>query len=281
MTRLSRGLRESLETSGAIGHALTRGEVRESEVIAGLRPHIPERFEVASGEVINAEGQRSLQQDVIIADKLIGTPFLATGGIGVFPIEIVYGVLQVKSSISPSEIAEAVENIRSVKTLIPDGSRMARPIGPMPMATSTIGKPYGGIVAFSASSDLVKLGQAFIDANAAIPASENRCDALVVIDRALIAWLDNNKQFLVPSALNARSLAVAEGPDALLQFYLTMRQMLSSYAPPDFHLHTYAQGSSLTPVGTWTLGPPEGAESPAAPSAPENSTPATEPDPPT
>jgi hypothetical protein len=52
MERLSKGLRNSLETSGAIGHALTRGEVRESELIEALRPHLPMRYELAKGEVV-------------------------------------------------------------------------------------------------------------------------------------------------------------------------------------------------------------------------------------
>jgi hypothetical protein len=94
MERLSKGLRNSPETSGAIGHALTRGEVRESELIEALRPHLPMRYELAKGEVVDAAGQRSRQQDIIISDALTGTPFLASGGMGVFPVEIVFAVLR-------------------------------------------------------------------------------------------------------------------------------------------------------------------------------------------
>lgn len=127
MERLSRGLRDSLASTGAIKHALTQGEIREAEVIAGLRPHIPERYRLATGEVVNAAGERSRQQDVIISDALVGTPFLAQGGIGVFPVEIVHATLQVKSRISPSTVAGAIGNLASVKSLVSDDPRgMAR-----------------------------------------------------------------------------------------------------------------------------------------------------------
>jgi hypothetical protein len=113
MQRISKDLRTSLEETGAINHALTRGEIREKEIIDALRPHIPKRFEMGTGVVVNAGGEQSKQQDVIISDALAGTPFLGKGDIGVYPVEIVFATLQVRSRISVSLIAEPPRGVAS------------------------------------------------------------------------------------------------------------------------------------------------------------------------
>lgn len=251
MARLSRGLRDSLEASGAIQHALMKGEVRESEVIDALRPHIPARFELASGEAINAQGERSRQQDIIISDALTGTPFLATGGIGVFPVEIVAAVLQVKSSIGAGDVAGAVENVRSVKTVTGDAPRwtvqgMTR--------TNIITKPFGAILAFQLDGSAQSVATAFRDATFAIDHPLDRCDALVILDRALIAWLDENDNFVL-NLFTARRLTLAEGENSFLLFYLLLRAALSNYMAPELQLGHYASGLVLPVTATWSAPP--------------------------
>jgi hypothetical protein len=253
MERLSKGLRDSLETSGAIGHALTRGEVRESELIEALRPHLPMRYELAKGEVIDAAGQRSRQQDIIISDALTGTPFLASGGMGVFPVEIVFAVLQVKSEIKPSTVAGAVENILSVKRLASAESRMRTDtagggmrIGP------TDAKPFGAIFAFSATDDLKAIVRSFLIACQSIPSPQDRPDALLVLDRALVAWANIADKRVLARASDegCDTLALCEMPDALLYFYLTLHTALAGYQPPHLDLWRYTPTSGVVTT-TW------------------------------
>jgi hypothetical protein len=259
MERLSRGLRDSLETSGAIGHALTRGEVRESEVIEALRPYLPMRYDLAKGEVIDAAGQRSRQQDIIISDALTGTPFLASGGMGVFPVEIVFAVLQIKSEIKPSTVAEAVENVVSAKRL---ASSEPRTQGVVTSGTNiqiggaTDAKPFGAIFAFSATNDLREIAQSFFTACLEIELPQDRPDALVVVDQALVAWVSTAESKLLARASDARcdGLALIEMPDALLYFYLTLHSALAEYQPCDLDLWRYTPTSgAVTTTWQWDL----------------------------
>ena len=51
MRQLNGALRAAFEGGEGFQHRLSRGEFRESEFIDALRPHIPLRFELTSGEV--------------------------------------------------------------------------------------------------------------------------------------------------------------------------------------------------------------------------------------
>jgi hypothetical protein len=245
MERLARGLRDSLEATGAIEHALTRGEIRETEVIDGLRPHLPARFRLATGEVVNADGARSRQQDVIVSDGLVGTPFLARGGIGVFPVEIVYATLQVKSRISVSTVADAIENVSSVKRLVANDPRPITRLGPRGLGSGeTLAKPFGGIVAFASESKPEALTEAYVEANEQISVQEDRSNALVVFDELALVWATQNESgvsILQPTPSNATLLALIQS-EALLFFYLTLRYALSLYDPPPLNLFAYVAG---------------------------------------
>jgi len=87
MRKLSLDLRSAFIGSQSVGHNLSKGEFREEELRRLLRPHIPGRFELSSGEVVNATGERSAQQDLIISDSHTSSPFLTSGAFGVHPVE--------------------------------------------------------------------------------------------------------------------------------------------------------------------------------------------------
>jgi len=61
---LSERLRASVRQSSLVKHALTKGEFRESEVADAFRPHLPRRWELSSGVVVNPLGEQSQQQDL-------------------------------------------------------------------------------------------------------------------------------------------------------------------------------------------------------------------------
>src|SRR5262245_1221992 len=123
MEELSSALANAVGASSVIQHRLLKGEFRERRVIAGLRPFIPRRYEMNSGVVANADGNFSLQQDIILSDSMVAPPFLAAGELGVYPIEAVSGVIEVKSVATTQAIRDAVANIASVKSLMSDAPR--------------------------------------------------------------------------------------------------------------------------------------------------------------
>lgn len=104
--------------SGFIQHSGDKGENREEFLIDFLKTHLPKRYGVTKGEVITKEGLRSHAIDIIIYDAL-NCPVLYAGKTSILPIEGVYGIIEVKSSLSKTEFDDAAGKITLFKKLAP------------------------------------------------------------------------------------------------------------------------------------------------------------------
>ncbi len=244
MRNLANGLRASFENTASVRHALSKGEMREAAVERILRPHIPKRFDLSSGEVVNADGGTSMQQDVVILDTFAGTPFIAEGRSGTHPIETVTATLQVKSKITPSQMPGIVSNLASVKELLSDGPR---PLTQVSSSGIVIGqtsvKPLTAVVAFEASGDAEALANAWCQANAALP-FQLRTNALYVVDRLTILW--GTKEEMRADAGPDLLATVYQGPDiSVVLLYMLLMSHLQSYQPPPLELASYVNAWGL------------------------------------
>jgi hypothetical protein len=95
-------------------HAGLVGAENENALADLIRSFLPPRFGVeASGIVIDRHGGQSRQCDIIIYDAAAFPTYLRK----VFPIEIVYAVIEVKTTLSAEEARGSRENLRSVGNL--------------------------------------------------------------------------------------------------------------------------------------------------------------------
>lgn len=104
--------------SGFIQHAGDKGENREEILMDFLGKHLPKRYGVTKGEVITKDGSRSHAIDIIIYDA-VNCPILYSGKTSIVPIEGVYGIIEVKSSLSKAEFEDAAGKIENFKRLAP------------------------------------------------------------------------------------------------------------------------------------------------------------------
>jgi hypothetical protein len=94
-------------------HAGLVGSENEQAIADVLRSFLPIRFGIeVNAIVIDRLGGTSRQADIVIYDANQPSFFRK-----VFPIEIVYAVIKVKTSMESSEAAQALENLRSVSRL--------------------------------------------------------------------------------------------------------------------------------------------------------------------
>lgn len=121
---LSTLLREAAErmriglASQLVPHRGERGVGREAVVRQFLSHHLPKRFVVDTGFIIDHAGACSDQMDVVIADGNVCPAFEDAGGQHFFPVEAVVAVGQVRSSAtSRGEWKSALDNLESVKRL--------------------------------------------------------------------------------------------------------------------------------------------------------------------
>lgn len=244
MGELSLALGHAVGASSLIQHRLLKGEFRERRVIAGLRPFIPLRYEINSGVVVNSNGAFSGQQDIIISDSTIAPPFLAAGELGVYPIETVTGVIEVKSVATAQAVREAVANVASVKQLAPDEPRGYTEIRGAHIGTGqNVDKPFGGILFLDSTVSDEAILDTYIYATAQL-APNDRPNALVLVNSAVLTWgsyLDGEVQPIIqPEPLRGTHILLQRlGTNALLVFYIVLTRILDSYHPPELDLFSY------------------------------------------
>jgi hypothetical protein len=98
-------------------HRGSAGENREDLVHRFLTAHLPKRFRVDTGLLISREGQFSNQADLILVDDLNNAPLHGMSPNRLWPIEAAYALIEVKTLLTPSEIADAIQKCRRFKKL--------------------------------------------------------------------------------------------------------------------------------------------------------------------
>lgn len=147
---LQREMIAQLETARAnIPHATIMGKVTEDSWLNLLKKHLPSRYMVSGGLVIDVDGNVSDQIDVIVFDRHYSPLVLKQEDVVYIPAESVYAVFEVKPEISKSTIEYAGKKARSVR-------RLRRTSVPIPYAAGTYDakEPFailGGILALKCS----------------------------------------------------------------------------------------------------------------------------------
>jgi hypothetical protein len=100
-----------------LSHPGAKGDASELDWIAMLKDHLPSRYQVSKGFVIDYQGQRSEQIDIVVYDRQY-TPLLFNQQSQLFiPAESVYGVLEVKQTLDSKNISYAGSKAASVRAL--------------------------------------------------------------------------------------------------------------------------------------------------------------------
>lgn len=113
--QLNRMLLQKSEEAGVLRHNLERGLSNEQALRSLLREFLPAKYGVAKGKVINSDGEMSDQCDIIVYDGLhCPKLFIDENQNQLLPIEGVYAVVEVKTTLNKSQLEEAFENLHSV-----------------------------------------------------------------------------------------------------------------------------------------------------------------------
>lgn len=114
----AKALRARFEANRAMGrHLWERGLRNEEILIEFLREHLPARFGVSRGEIMDSKGGVARQIDVVIYDAHHAPLFDRTDSSRVFASECVYAVIEVKANLHTAELERAMAVVSSVKAL--------------------------------------------------------------------------------------------------------------------------------------------------------------------
>ena len=112
VNRQSERIREFFST-----HRLSAGENREDIVAGLLKDHLLPMAGIGTGLVLSCDGEFSNQSDVVLFDPLSNAPLFPRSPIPIWLLEATYGVIEVKTQLNPTELADAVSKCRRFKTL--------------------------------------------------------------------------------------------------------------------------------------------------------------------
>jgi hypothetical protein len=98
-------------------HQGVKGEGNEEILRDLLRRFIPKKYGIGTGIVIDRQGNQSRQMDIIIYDTYLYPSLLSIATVHMFPVDIVYATIEVKTTLNSKSVSEAKANIASVKDL--------------------------------------------------------------------------------------------------------------------------------------------------------------------
>jgi hypothetical protein len=83
--------------SDNIDHSFEKGRLNEQHLNLLLRGYLPRRFGIGTG-LVGSSSTKSHQSDIILYDNVNNAPLYESEAFAVYPIEMVYGVVEVKTN---------------------------------------------------------------------------------------------------------------------------------------------------------------------------------------
>lgn len=215
--------------SSTIAHSGGKGSSRESGIRDFLKDYLPDRYGIGNGEIVHWSNRRSRQSDTVIYDRLQCPRLLVDADHSIYPLESVYGTVEVKSVLTSKELKLAFENIVSVKRLAAQGALavvrngfafgFAHPL------------PFGAIVAYTADRSLGAVAKQLAKLEAQLANRTHAPDVIAVLDAGLVGRrqpLRGEANDLDPKWVSAGPKVRETKAHTLLRFYLEMLRELNS-----------------------------------------------------
>jgi hypothetical protein len=145
---ISKKLLADFAISAQMNHNGNKGDFRENSLKEFLAlGRLPKRYGIGSGEIVGQVSNVSKQSDLIIFDQFESIPLIYDSKVQVYPIDSIYGIIEVKSKLSKAKLYEGLENIKSVKQLVPEKNTSA--VNILKAQNNKTYNPFGFIFSFS------------------------------------------------------------------------------------------------------------------------------------
>lgn len=251
---VSNKMLSDFEVSSEIHHNGSKGTYRESSLKKFLEEgRLPKRFAIGSGEIVGLAQNVSKQSDLIIYDQIDGLSLIYDDNIQVYPIESVLGIIEVKSTLNKTELIRALENIKSVKSLVPNETTSKHIGGGLQMAYKRP-SPFGAVFGYHlGGNSLDSLVENLTEWEKSVPKSLWP-NIIAVLNQGIIFHYGDglrmsftNEEILkcyFPSAIHFKA-------DTLFKFYAAIIDLCSSTNLGPTELGRYFEGAET--VGKYVV----------------------------
>lgn len=239
--KVSVKMRADFEATKEVRHNPGKGTNREDTIREYLNELLPERYALGKGEIVTAENEHSGEVDIVIFDKNGCPRLLYDESHALFPIEVVFGVISVKSTLSSDELKDAYGNIVKAKKLAKEGSFSHSPTDGMQIGLR-FPEIVGVIVAYEAGRTLKTIAEQMEELDAKLDNLEHRPDFVVVLDEGIIGpsspLRGEFNQFSLPKKEELYRVRKTKR-HTWLRFYMQLFGELDSITLPPFDMDDY------------------------------------------
>lgn len=230
--------------SSEIEHRASKGRVREIELVEQfLRKYLPAFIGISNGEIVATNGEVSNECDIIFYESRTCPFLLDKSGYRIFPVECIYGILEVKSYLDNTQLENELGKISKVKKL--------PKIAFEPQAGATIKSvslyeekwphfPTVGFVFAYDSIDLVSLRSHLDKIQENRPLNE-RVDSVWVLNKGMIVNWDASELKVNHTPTSKTRLRAVASDNPLLLMIVHLQQLLQSGWMPQFKIQDYFQ----------------------------------------
>jgi hypothetical protein len=181
-------------------HQGLKGEGNERLLRDFLKDFVAKKYGIGTGVIIDRMGKSSKQCDIIIYDEFLYPSVLTHGKVQLFPVDIVYATVEVKTTLSSQKSQEACENILSAKSLEfirYEWSDMWMKVGQVPYSTTP---PVGCIFAYNSETSVFSTFKNWFQAEEIL--QSNAPDLVVCLDQGILHRTSGGYQSQIPCAMN-------------------------------------------------------------------------------
>lgn len=115
---ITRQLRSEVDFINSLfEHQGIKGEGNELALRDLLVKFIPKQYGVGTGVVVDREGNISRQSDIIIYETQLYPSLLSMSSVHMFPVDLVYATIEIKTTLTAQTSKDAIQNIASVRRL--------------------------------------------------------------------------------------------------------------------------------------------------------------------
>ncbi|MFJ3059020.1 DUF6602 domain-containing protein [Herbaspirillum sp. NPDC087042] len=117
VNKIDAAKRRATELAKGLNHRGIEGQLRELAAKECIEPFMTQSYFCGTGKVIDSTQALSDQMDLVVYHRKIVPPILFSQELGLFPVECVRYVIEVKSTVTATEIRDAVKKFKTVRDL--------------------------------------------------------------------------------------------------------------------------------------------------------------------
>jgi len=236
------------EISSQITHRGSKGKMREIEIIKEyLSKYLPGNIGISNGEIIATNDFVSSECDIVLYEKN-STPYLIhKDGYQVFPIECIYGVIEIKSLLDSKQLQDSIHKIKELKKMPKAAYEPQK--GPVIKETTLYGKKWNyfptiGMIISYDSIELETLKETYLTEVKDLPL-EQYVDSIWILNKGMIIHHNQNTGIIELSPNPDTKPKMIKSDNPLLLLTIHLQNLMWSGWLPRFKIVEYLHGANF------------------------------------